>query len=61
MVVGDIIKVKKTPIWRTYKALNIIDKRIGAGLVEENLEDITPQEELNKLKEYIDEKKFYLR
>lgn len=59
--VGDIVKVKKAPIWRTYKIEKVIDKRVGASLVSENVTEITPEEELQKLKEYIDEKKFYLR
>ncbi|MBD0403564.1 RNA-binding S4 domain-containing protein [Flammeovirga sp. EKP202] len=59
--IGDIVKVKKAPIWRTYKVLDVIDKRVGASLVEGNIEDITPEEELSKLQEFIDEKKFYLR
>ncbi|AZQ63048.1 hypothetical protein EI427_12620 [Flammeovirga pectinis] len=57
----DVIDVKKTPIWRKYKVLKVIDKRVGASLVEENLEEITVKEELDKLNEYIEEKRFYLK
>ncbi|MBB6459994.1 RNA-binding S4 domain-containing protein [Flammeovirga kamogawensis] len=58
---GDVIDVRKAPIWRKYKVLNVIDKRVGAPLVEENLEEITTKEELDKLNEYIEEKRFYLK
>ncbi|WP_281614420.1 S4 domain-containing protein [Flammeovirga sp. SubArs3] len=57
---GDIVEVKKAPIWRKFKVLQVIDKRVGASLVAENVEEITSKEELDKLKEYIDEKRFYL-
>lgn len=59
--VGDIIKVKKEPIWRTFKVENIIEKRVGASLVSDNISDITPKEELKKLQEFIDDKNFYLK
>lgn len=46
---GDIIKVKQTTIYRTYKVLEPVNKRLSAGLVPEFLEDITPPEELEVL------------
>jgi ribosome-associated heat shock protein Hsp15 len=51
---GDRVQVRKYPITYTYKALRLTDKRIGASLLSEYLEDITPSEqyellELNKI------------
>ncbi|MFO7933238.1 MAG: S4 domain-containing protein [Bacteroidales bacterium] len=45
---GDVIKVKKMPVVHSYRVLDPIDKRVGAKLVEEYMEDITPPEELHK-------------
>lgn len=45
---GDVIKVKKMPVVHSYRVLDPIDKRVGAKLVEEHMEDITPPEELHK-------------
>jgi ribosome-associated heat shock protein Hsp15 len=46
---GDIITVRKPPISYTYKVLDPIQKRVGAKLVGNYMEDTTPQEELDKL------------
>ncbi len=46
---GDIIEVKKNPIWRKYKVKKLLKSRVGAKLVEEHVEDLTPKEELEKL------------
>jgi len=46
---GDIIKVKRNPIWRTYKVKSLLKNRVGAKLVDEYIEDCTPQAELDKL------------
>ena len=46
---GDIIRVKKLPVIYSYRVLDPIEKRVGARLVEEHMEDITPPEELQKL------------
>lgn len=47
---GDIISVKHQSIYREYKVLNLIKNRVGAKLVPENIEEITPEETLFKLK-----------
>lgn len=47
---GDVIEVKKMPVVYSYRVLNPIEKRVGARIVEQYVEDITPQEELQKLK-----------
>ena len=47
--VGDTIVVRKGPVTYTYKVLSLIDKRQGAKLVPQYAENLTPQEELDKL------------
>lgn len=47
---GDVITARKGAICYTYKVLAIIDKRQGARLVPNYAENITPQEELDKLR-----------
>jgi ribosome-associated heat shock protein Hsp15 len=46
---GDIINVKKDHINRSYRVISPIQKRVGAKLVTNFVEDITPESELNKL------------
>ena len=46
---GDIIKVRKNPVTYSYKVIGLVGKRIGAKLVHEYVEDITPPEELKIL------------
>ena len=46
---GDVIEVKKMPVLYSYRVLDPIEKRVGAKIVDNYVEDITPQEELNKL------------
>ena len=49
ITVGDELDVRKPPIIRTYKVLGLVEKRVGAKVVDEYMADITPIEELNKL------------
>ena len=46
----EIINVKKPPVLFTYKIKTIPLKRLSAKLAKECFEDLTPQEELDKLK-----------
>jgi ribosome-associated heat shock protein Hsp15 len=46
---GDIIKVRKNPVSFSYKVIGITGKRVGAKLVYEFCEDVTPSEELEIL------------
>lgn len=46
---GDIIVVRKGSVHYTYKVLVPIDKRQGAKLVGEFVENLTPESELQKL------------
>ena len=47
--VGDIIQVKKSPITYTFKVKDIPGNRLGAKLVPEYLENLTPQSEYDLL------------
>lgn len=40
--VGDVIEVRKSPITYSFKVLQAIEQRVGARLVPEILEDVTP-------------------
>ena len=46
---GDVIEVKKMPVVYSYRVLDPIEKRVGAKIVENFVEDVTPEEELHKL------------
>ena len=48
--VGDVITARKAVVAYTYKVLELIDKRQGAKLVPRYAENLTPQEELDKLR-----------
>ena len=47
---NDIVQVRKGIIKYVYKVRKIAEKRMGAKLISEFLEDTTPEEELAKLK-----------
>ena len=44
--VGEVVKVRKSPIVRSFKVLGLAEKRMSAKLTEDFLEDVTPPEEL---------------
>lgn len=46
---GDVIEVKKMPVIYSYRILDPIEKRVGAKIVDQYVENITPQDELQKL------------
>lgn len=46
---GEIIRIKKTPIYRSYKVLGIVASRVGAKDVPGYMEEVTPQSELDLL------------
>lgn len=59
---GDIIEVRKPPITYSFKVLQAIEKRVGAKLVKEILEDVTPPEqyeilELSRISGFVDRAK----
>jgi len=45
----DQISIKVPPAVKTYRVLDLSEKRMGAKLVSDFLEDITPKEELDLL------------
>jgi ribosome-associated heat shock protein Hsp15 len=45
----DKVSIKVPPAVKSYKILDLSEKRMGARLVPEYLEDITPKEELDML------------
>lgn len=47
--VGDIFTVRKGPITYTYRILQLASNRLGAKMVPEYLQDITPKEQLELL------------
>ena len=48
--VGDTIVARKGAVTYTYKVLQLVDKRLGAKLVPLYAENLTPEEELAKLR-----------
>jgi len=48
--VNDIVQVKKPPVVYSYKVTGLLSKRLSARLVQDYIEDITPEQELAKLK-----------
>ncbi len=49
---GDEISVKVKVIYRTYKILQLLDKRVGAKLVDGYIQETTSEDDLMKLKLY---------
>ena len=47
--VGEIIKVRKAPITKSLKVLALSGKRMGAKLIVDFVEDVTPPEEMELL------------
>ena len=43
--VGDIVNVKKAPVTYSFRVLKCAENRVGAKLVPELMENITPQEQ----------------
>jgi len=59
---GDQIAIRKPPITYTFRVLDVTEKRIGAKLVPQFLENITPPEEyemleLSKISGFVDRAK----
>lgn len=47
---GDVISVRKNSVLFTYRVLALAQNRMGASLVPDFAENLTPQEELDKLR-----------
>jgi len=57
--VGDIIQVKKPPITYSFKVLQTIEKRVGAKLVPEYMQNVTTPDqyellEMSKISGFVD-------
>jgi len=52
LIRGDILEVKKNGFNLVFKVNDLLDKRVSATLAAPCFEDITPQEELNKYKDW---------
>ena len=50
IITGDLIQVREGMVKHIYCVLKIAEKRMGAKLISEFLEDLTPDDELAKLK-----------
>lgn len=48
--VGDVISVRKGAVLFTWKVIQPLEKRVGAALVSQYAENLTPQSELDKLR-----------
>lgn len=46
---GDVVSVRKPPVTYSFKVLQPIEKRVGARLLPEILENVTPQEQYELL------------
>ncbi|MDH6306584.1 ribosome-associated heat shock protein Hsp15 [Parabacteroides sp. PF5-5] len=59
---GEVIQVKKPPVTYSFKVLGLTERRMGAKLVPEFLENITPPEqyeilEMNKISGFVNRAK----
>ncbi len=59
---GDAISVRKPPIEYSFKVLRVLNNRVGAKLVPEYMENVTPKEqydilELQRLSRFVDRAK----
>ena len=48
--VGEVIAVRKGAVTFTYKVLQLVDHRLGAKLVPDYAENLTPESEIEKLR-----------
>ena len=46
---GDVVQVRKPPVTYSFKVLQAIEKRVGAKLVPEIMENVTPREQYELL------------
>jgi ribosome-associated heat shock protein Hsp15 len=47
---GDVIQVRKGAVMFTYKVIRPVDNRVGAKLVPDFAENLTPESEMQKLR-----------
>ena len=48
--INDIVQVKRPPVIYSYKVTGLLAKRLSARLVKDYIEDVTPEQELEKRK-----------
>ena len=48
--VGEVIDIRKGAVTFTYKVLQLVDHRLGAKLVPDYAQNLTPESELDKLR-----------
>jgi len=46
---GDVLEVKKMPIWRKYEVKALLKNRVSAKIVGDYVKDVTPADELERL------------
>lgn len=59
---GDIVKVRKAPVTYSFRVIQLVQNRLGAKLVPEYMENITPKSELDilemvKISGFVDRRK----
>jgi ribosome-associated heat shock protein Hsp15 len=59
---GDVVSVRKPPVTYSFRVLGVTEKRMGAKLVPQYLENITPPEqyeilEMNRISGFVDRAK----
>lgn len=57
--VNDIITIHRNSAVFSYKIIELTDKRIGAKLAHDFIENTTPQEEIDKFEQYLLSQKSY--
>ncbi|MEN9303925.1 MAG: hypothetical protein RL264_2354 [Bacteroidota bacterium] len=50
--IGEVVGIQRNSAVFSYKVLALLDKRVGAPLVKDYLVDVTPEEEIEKYKNY---------
>ncbi|MCM1153666.1 MAG: RNA-binding S4 domain-containing protein [Muribaculum sp.] len=60
--VGDVINVRKPPVTYTFRVIQLTENRLGAKLVPDYLENLTPQSqydilEMTKISGFVDRRK----
>lgn len=56
---GDTVQISRHNAVFSYKVKDLLNKRIGAKLVQDYIIDITPEEELEKFKTYLAAQRTY--
>lgn len=50
--IGEILQVKKEGFNMTFKIVELIEKRVGAPIAQKCYENLTPEDEMNKFKDW---------